>query len=174
MLLALSDARKFAKIKLFDSKDVKTCNDLKNLGPDALEVNFLEFKECLFLRPMGKIKQVLINQEIIAGIGNIYSDEILWKVGIHPESRISKIPKQKFSVLHKAMREILKKGIDCGGDSTSDYRDIRGLRGKFQHHHNVYRRKGASCLKHDGGIITRIIVGGRSGHFCPTHQKFYS
>jgi|SRR3989344_3885085 len=168
--LAFSDARKFGKIKLFCTSEIKTCDDLKFIGPDALSVNKKEFMSAIMGKPRGKIKQVLINQEVIAGVGNIYSDEMLWLAGIHPESMVNKISTQKISNLYKSMRQILQKGIKFNGDSLSDYRDINGLRGRFQNHHNVYQRKGENCPKKDGGVIVRKIVGGRSAHFCPIHQ----
>ncbi len=174
--LAFADTRKFAKIFFFDIDKRHLVTDLVNLGPDPLDKNFslTTMKERLALRAKWKIKQALLDQEIIAGIGNIYSDEMLWSAGIHPLSIISKIPADKMKKLFTDMLDVLKKGLDFGGDSTSDYRNIYGLPGKFQHKHNVYRRTGKPCLKKDGGIIERIKVGGRSAHFCPVHQTRYS
>ena len=173
--LAFADTRKFAKVFIFDTKNRHEVTDLRLLGPDPLTKIFslATMKERLILRKNWKIKQALLDQEVIAGIGNIYSDEMLWSAGIHPISIVSKIPPEKMRLLYRAMREVLKKGLDFGGDSTSDYRNIYGLPGKFQHKHNVYRRTGKPCLKKDGGIIQRIKVGGRSSHFCPVHQTLY-
>lgn len=173
--LAFADTRKFAKVFVFEIKNRHAVADLALLGPDPLSKNFslAVMKARLSLRKNWKIKQALLDQEIIAGIGNIYSDEMLWSAGIHPVSTVSKIPLEKMKKLYSAMRQVLKKGLDFGGDSTSDYRNIYGLPGKFQHRHNVYRRIGQLCPKKDGGIIERIKVGGRSGHFCSVHQKLY-
>jgi len=173
--LAFADTRKFAKVFIFESKNRNKIPDLADLGPDPLEkkFSFKIMRDRLLTRKNWKIKQALLDQKIIAGIGNIYSDEMLWNSGIHPLSIVSKIPTEKMNGLYKAMRAVLKKGLDFGGDSTSDYRNIHGLPGKFQHRHNVYRRSGKPCPKKDGGIIERIKVGGRSGHFCPVHQKIY-
>ncbi len=129
-------------------------------------------------KPYGKIKIVLLDQAVIAGIGNIYSDEMLWLAGIHPFSIIEKIPTKLFPLLYKGMKAVLKKGINFGGDSTSDYRDVTGKRGEFQHAHNVYRRAGKPCPKRGcNGVIERLQfgakVGGRNAHFCPVHQKLY-
>lgn len=174
--LAFADTRKFAKVFIFEIKNRDKIPDLSELGPDPTTKNFSfdTMKERLMLRKNWKIKQALLDQKIISGIGNIYSDEMLWDSGIHPLSIVSKIPTDKMKMLHVAMRNVLKKGLDFGGDSTSDYRNIYGLPGKFQHKHNVYRRKGQKCLKKDGGIIERKIIGGRSSHFCPIHQKLYN
>jgi formamidopyrimidine-DNA glycosylase len=76
--------------------------------------------------------------------------------------------------LFKAGKAVLKKGINFGGDSDSDYRNIYGEPGTFQHAHNAYRKTGSPCPKNDGGTIQRLKVGGRSGHFCPVHQKLFS
>jgi formamidopyrimidine-DNA glycosylase len=173
--LAFADTRKFAKIFIFDNKKIGQIPELADLGPDPLGRSFSvsTMQERLMLRKNWKIKQALMDQQVIAGIGNIYSDEMLWASDIHPLSIVSKIPPEKMRKLHKAMRNVLKKGLNFGGDSTSDYRNIYGLPGKFQHKHNVYRRKGLACSKKDGGVIEKIKVGGRSAHFCLIHQKLY-
>ncbi len=115
-----------------------------------------------------------MDQSVIAGIGNIYSDEMLWLAGIHPESSVTAIPLPKLKLLYKSMQEVLRKGIDFGGDSLSDYRDVDGKRGDFQNHHNVYRRTNEKCGKRGcKGVILRKVIGGRSAHFCNTHQIKY-
>jgi formamidopyrimidine-DNA glycosylase len=171
--LALSDVRKFAKVCLINRNEK---NELSELGPEPLKTDFKfqTLKSQIFKRPNGKIKQVLMDQKIIAGIGNIYSDEILWLAKIHPESRVSKLPTKILREMYRVMKKILKKGIDFGGDSTSDYRQPSGKRGAFQYHHKVYRQTGQKCPKKKcGGIINRIKIGGRSAHFCPKHQKLF-
>jgi formamidopyrimidine-DNA glycosylase len=172
--MAMSDTRKFGKITLLDTKDAHETTHLSSIGPEPLDKKFtLEvLKERLSKKPNGKIKTVLMDQSVIAGIGNIYSDEILWLTGIHPEERVNNIPKIKLPIMHKAIKDMLAKGIDFGGDSMSDYRNVDGERGDFQNHHNAYRRAGKKCNKKlCGGIIIRKVVGGRSAHFCSKHQK---
>lgn len=171
--LVLSDMRKFAKVTLIETKDLETSLHLKDIGPEPLEKSFTYslFKERLTKRPTGRIKNVLMDHSIIAGIGNIYSDEALWLSGIHSEEKPKYIPEKKLKILFKSITEVLKKGIDFGGDSMSDYRDIDGKRGEFQNKHNAYRLTGKPCKKKDGGVITRKVVGGRSAHFCNIHQK---
>lgn len=169
--LAFSDMRKFAKVCLIEK------NNLPEIGPDPLSAKFSakNFAERLLLKPNGKIKTVLMDQSIIAGIGNIYSDEILWASSIHPLQKIAKIPKEKFKILLSNTKEILQKSIKMGGDSMSDYRNIKGEKGDFQNCHKVYRQTGKKCQKNDcDGLIKRILVGGRSTHFCPKHQKLYN
>ncbi len=175
--LTLSDARKFAKVTLLSTKEARDSIHLGHLGPEPLDKSFTvqKFKERILKRPRGKIKQVLLDQSIIAGIGNIYSDEMLWSAGIHPEEHPENISLAKMNFLYRSMKDVLKKGIDFGGDSMSDYRNIDGERGEFQGHHNVYRRNGKKCLKKGcSGIIVRKTVGGRTAHFCPVHQKLSS
>ena len=124
------------------------------------------------MKPAGKIKTVLMNQSVVAGIGNIYSDEMLWLAGINPQEMAKNIPKEKMKILFAAMKTVLNKGIDFGGDSTSDYRDTDGRPGKFNHHHNAYRKTGTACGKTGcKGVILRKVVVGRSAHFCSVHQK---
>jgi formamidopyrimidine-DNA glycosylase len=172
--LAFSDARKFGKITLLDTKVAHDSKHLNNIGPEPLHKNFDldKLKERLNKKPNGKIKTVLTDQSIIAGIGNIYSDEILWRAGIHPERKVSSLKEKELKLIFKAIKETLAKGIDFGGDSMSDYRNIHGLQGKFQLHHEAYRRTGEKCRKRGcKGIIERKMINGRSAHFCSVHQK---
>jgi formamidopyrimidine-DNA glycosylase len=169
--LVLSDMRKFAKVTFLSDKHVE------HLGPEPLEKAFTyaRFKERLSKKRSGKIKTVLMDQTVISGVGNIYSDEALWLAGIQPESAIAKIPENKIKELYGAVQAVLKKGIDFGGDSTSDYRRIDGTRGKFSAEHNAYRLTGKPCKKpRCKGAILRKVVGGRSAHFCPVHQRLYA
>jgi len=175
--LVFCDARKFGKVtmipttKLYD-KD----STLQVLGPEPLDnkFTFKQFKKRLLIKNSGKIKTLLMNQEIISGIGNIYSDEMLWIAGIHPESQPANIPDSTLKSLYKEMKEILKKGISSGGDSTSDYRHIDGKKGSFHLSHKVYKRKGKKCSKRGcSGVIIRKVINGRSAHFCKIHQKLF-
>ena len=174
--LVFSDLRKFAKVFLFESKNTHAIEDLTRLGPDPLNKKFTlkKMHEQLALKPHSKIKQALMDQNIISGIGNIYSDEMLWGASIHPLSIIEKIPAQALKKLYLAMQNVLRAGIDFGGDSDSDYRNIHGERGNFQNKHNAYRRTGKPCSRRGcGGTIHRLKINGRSAHFCDTHQRRY-
>jgi len=171
--LALSDLRKFAKVELWDKKELESSKEFKGLGPEPLEKNFTfeKFKEAILKRKRGKIKQVLMDQEVIVGIGNIYSDEILWETKIHPFKDISKLSDDKLKKIYRAMRKILAKAVDLGGESFSDFRRISGEKGYFDKERKVYRREGEKCSR-CGTIIKRLKLGGRSAHFCPNCQKF--
>ncbi|KKU67185.1 MAG: Formamidopyrimidine-DNA glycosylase [Parcubacteria group bacterium GW2011_GWA2_47_16] len=174
--LVLSDMRKFAKVTLVSTAELETSEHLGNIGPEPLEPTFTfeKFHERLMTKPCGKIKQVLMNPEVVAGVGNIYSDEMLWLADIHPLSTIASLPRKVLQGLFGAMKEILKKGIDFGGDSTSDYRNPLGEFGKFHYHHQAYRNTGNPCGKRGcKGIIRRLRLGGRSAHFCDIHQNLY-
>ncbi|ETB64135.1 TPA: bifunctional DNA-formamidopyrimidine glycosylase/DNA-(apurinic or apyrimidinic site) lyase [Candidatus Nomurabacteria bacterium] len=172
--LVMSDSRKFGKVTLLENDEDKINHGICNLGPEPLDKDFdlKKFTERL-IKINKNIKTILMDQHIISGIGNIYSDEILWASGIHPESKPINMNKKDFKKMFENMKNILKKGIDFGGDSMSDYRNIYGERGNFQNHHNVYKKKGDKCgQKNCKGVIIRKVINGRSAHFCNTHQKF--
>lgn len=175
--LAFSDLRKFAKVFAFPTKEMDTHPDVADIGPEPLEKSFTleKFEERISLRPNWPIKQTLLDQEVIAGVGNIYSDEMLWSSSIHPLSRTSKIPQDFLKNLYKEMKIVLEKGINFGGDSDSDYRNIDGEIGEFQNKHHAYRHTGEVCAKPQcGGIIERKKIGSRSAHFCSKHQKLFT
>ncbi|KKP98114.1 MAG: Formamidopyrimidine-DNA glycosylase [Parcubacteria group bacterium GW2011_GWC1_38_17] len=175
--LALSDLRKFAKIMAGDKDKIEALPDLKNLGPDPLELTEKEFVEILN-KQKGKIKQILMDQEILSGIGNIYSDEILWFAKIHPFARVEKLSNKNLKNIYKYTRQVLKEAIKLRGASISDYRDPEGKSGGYDKIRRVYRREGEKCPStslgtglYCNGIIKRIKIGGRSAHFCSKCQK---
>lgn len=171
--VAFSDMRKFATVKLISDKEALK-KEFAPFGPEPLDSNFKvsDFKKALFKKPDGKIKTVLMDVNIVSGIGNIYSDEILWSSNIHPERKIREITDAEFKKMFLWMKKLLAKGINLGGDSMSDYRNPFGLRGDFQNHHNAYKLKGSKCKKPGcDGIITRKVIATRSAHFCNKHQK---
>lgn len=166
--LAFCDSRKFGTI-VVEKTDSLHKERLAHLGPEPLETSFTLhlFKERLMKSPSRAIKTVLMDQSIVAGIGNIYSDEMLHRAHILPTRTAKSLSGKEFSNLFTAMREVLLKGIDFGGDSTSDYRNIDGARGAFHGQHLVYRRTKEKCLSRNcNGTIEKKTVGGRSAHFC--------
>lgn len=171
--IAFSDMRKFASVSLIPDKAAFS-EKMKKVGPEPLDDNFdlKLLKERLANKPKGKIKTVLMDLEIIAGIGNIYSDEILWSSNVHPERLVANITQTELKDILKYTKMLLLKGIDFGGDSMSDYRNPYGERGKFQNEHQAYRKTGKACTKRNcKGIIQRKVVGQRSAHFCNNHQE---
>ena len=112
-----------------------------------------------------------MDQSVIAGIGNIYSDEILWEARIHPLKDVSTLGETDLKNIYNAILKVLKKGIEFKGDSMSDYRRPNGEKGGYQNVQKVYRKEGQACPVKNCGIIKRIKIGGRSAHFCPKCQK---
>lgn len=167
--LALSDLRKFAKIELLDEKALN--EELKELGPEPLEKDFTLDKFLrIFQGKKGKIKTLLMDQKVIAGIGNIYSDEILWRVKIHPLQEVKRIPLSKLEEIYLTMRSLLKEAISLGGESISDYRRPNGEKGKVDLIRKVYQREGEPCERCKTKI-QRVKIGERSTHFCPKCQR---
>jgi len=172
--LVFCDARKFGSISLVESNKTYLAKSLKSLGPDALEdeLPWKEIKTRLMKQKSKAIKSVLLDQTLIAGIGNIYSDEILWLSNIHPLRTPSELSDIEWKSLTNSTKIALHKGLAFGGDSTSDYRNIYGKHGEFHHAHNAYQLTGKKCNKKNcKGTIQRRVVGGRSAHFCGIHQK---
>ncbi|MBC7074308.1 DNA-formamidopyrimidine glycosylase [Candidatus Parcubacteria bacterium] len=167
--LALSDLRKFAKIMLLGKKELE--QELSQLGPEPLDPGFTfqNFKE-LLLKKKGEIKKVLMDQTTIAGIGNIYSDEILWHAKVHPKKKINDLSEKEIRQIYRYMKKILQKAISLGGESISDYRRPNGEKGKFDQLRKVYRREGEKCFRCKSKI-KRIKIGARSSYFCPYCQK---
>lgn len=175
--MALSDLRKFAKIIFGKADEILNLPEIKELGPDPLEksFDFEKFKVILKTRTgkkrTGKIKQILMNQKIISGIGNIYSDEILWRARIHPLTPANKLSEKELKKIFEAMKEILSLAVEEGGSSVSDYRDVEGKKGGYQDIQNAYGREGEDCRR-CGKEIERIKIGNRSSYFCPKCQVF--
>ena len=168
--LALADLRRFAKIILVKDKDISNLKEIRDLGPEPLEISFNEFAR-LFKHKKGRIKPVIMDPFFIVGIGNIYADEILWRAGIHPLSRVENILEEDLKNIYRWMKIILFKAIEMGGSSVDDYRMPSGKKGSYQNLHRAYQRTGKKCAKNDGGVIKRLKIRGRSAHFCNEHQK---
>lgn len=171
--LVFCDSRKFGTI-VVEKTDTLHIERLSHLGPEPLETTFTHnnFKERVMKSPARAIKTVLMDQSIIAGIGNIYSDEMLHRAHVLPTRQPKTLNETEWKLLFKAMKDVLKQGIDFGGDSMSDYRNVTGARGEFQQKHLVYLRTKEKCLTRGcAGIITKKTIGGRSAHFCTVCQK---
>lgn len=166
--LSFEDSRRFGSLDILHGCEAAE-GLLNELGPDALIVGLQDFRELLACsrRP---VKALLLDQRVIAGLGNIYVDESLHRAGIHPLTPAADIPHADSRLLHASMRRILRKAIGCRGSSVSDYRDSRNRLGTFQKHHRVYRRAGEPCVTCQEPI-TYIRVSGRGTHLCPACQK---
>lgn len=164
-LLAYRDPRQFGSIGWYkDTKDA-----IGKLGPEPLEISADEFEARLKKRKT-RIKALLLNQTFVAGVGNIYADEILFAAKVHPLALAAKLSKPRIAAVHQAMREILTMAIEHGGSSISDYVNAAGEQGWFQVLHNAYGREGEPCLR-CGGVIQKILVAQRGTHFCAQCQK---
>ena len=167
--LALSDLRKFAKVAFIP--DLENYPDYQKLGPEPLSRGFtLEKFQEILEKARGGIKKVLMDQGKIAGIGNIYADEILFEAKISPLREAPKIKPAEIKILYQAVKKILEKAIKSKGTSVSDYRRPSGEKGNFAKFLKVYRRTGEPCPR-CGTKIQRLKFGGRSSHFCPRCQK---
>jgi formamidopyrimidine-DNA glycosylase len=169
-MLALSDLRKFAKVELLEEEELKS--ELNVLGPEPLDksFDFKKFKQVILTKNRGKIKQVLTDQSVIAGIGNIYSDEILFESKICPWRDVSKLSEKDLKNIYLSLKKILTLAVKLQGESFSDYRLPSGEKGRFDKMIRVYRRQGKPCPR-CGVLIKKVKIGGRSAHYCPKCQK---
>jgi formamidopyrimidine-DNA glycosylase len=138
-------------------------------GIEPLEVSEEQFLE-LFRGRRTPIKSALLNQKLVRGVGNIYADESLYRAGIRPRRRATAVTRQELMKLYRAMRQVLREAIKLGGSSVSDYVDADGEEGFFQLRHRVYGREGEPCLVCKTPI-RRVVLAGRSSHYCPKCQK---
>jgi len=167
--LRFRDVRKFGFLLCLDGPPETSCDELACLGPEPLLAKLEEFEDLLRDRT-GRIKSLLLDQRRIAGIGNIYADEMLFEARIHPETPASSIRKDKAARLYESMQRILALAIEANGSTLQDYRDAEGREGSFQFSHKVYDRRGEPCVA-CGTPIKMKRIGGRSSHFCPKCQR---
>jgi len=172
-IMALSDLRKFAKILLIKKEELEKAEDLKDLGPEPLDKDFTLEKLIERLKNKNKkIKEVLMDQKVIAGIGNIYANEILWEAEINPFKLSKDLSQKEFENLYKAIRKVLSLAIKYQGSTISDemYRDIYGKEGEYGKIRKVYQREGEKCFRCQSKIL-RKVQNGRSTFYCPKCQK---
>lgn len=160
------DIRRFGKMRMLSGGSPQ--NSLDKLGLDALEASESQFFALVRSR-RARIKALLLDQSVLRGMGNIYTDESLWRARIHPARLGGNLKEIELRRLYRAMRDVLSAAIRLRGSSISDYVDSEGRRGEFQLRHRVYQRKGKKCIR-CGALIRRAIVAGRSSYFCPVCQ----
>jgi len=170
--LALSDLRKFSKIELWDKEELEESEYIQSLGAEPLEKDFTfeKFKESLNKRKSGKIKQILIDQKVIVGIGNIYANEILWKSKVNPFKDLNNLKEKELKEIYKSIKVILKEAIKLKGSSVSDFRQISGEKGEFDNLLKVYRKEGKECPVCKNKI-KRDKISQRSTFFCSKCQQ---
>jgi formamidopyrimidine-DNA glycosylase len=170
--LHYQDARKFGRLWLVNNPQTV----LATLGPEPLDNEFTA--EILGQRLAGRnaaIKSLLLDQKVVAGVGNIYADEALFLAGIHPERRGADLNSEEATRLHEAIRSILamaiaQQGSTLGTSSVQNYLRPNGQWGTFQEEHNVYRRAGQPCRR-CGAPVVRVVIAQRSAHYCPACQQ---
>ncbi len=168
--LRFIDPRRFGEIKYCSVSEMSTWFDRGHLGPDALAVSWEYLDDCFFLSKR-TVKSVLMDQKRLAGLGNIYADEILFAAGVYPGAQANRLAAEVSRSIHSAMNRILQQAIQAGGSTIRDYADAHGRQGSYQNRHEVYGRAGEPCRKCSSRIVVdRKLVSGRSTHFCPICQ----
>jgi formamidopyrimidine-DNA glycosylase len=162
--LRFVDPRRFGRLSV-----VRSQNGFETAGVEPLDVSFDAFVP-LFRKRKLPMKSALLNQKLLRGVGNIYADESLFRAGIRPRRRAATLSREKLGLLYKSVQQVLQEAIAAGGSSISDYVGAEGEPGFFQMQHRVYGREGEPCLN-CGTAIKRIVIAGRSSHYCPHCQK---
>ena len=173
--LLFVDPRTFGEVVVYDPAHVATeIPELHRLGVDPIADVFDRSVLAAIVRQRSRrVKPLLLDQHLIAGIGNIYADEILHRAGVHPEAISSQMSPRSVTRLHQAIGTILADAVECRGSTLADarYVDLLGAPGAFQERHRVYGRAGQRCLTCGRGIIRRLTETGRATTFCPVCQR---
>jgi len=159
--LRFVDPRRFGRLSVIEK--------FAAAGAEPLDINFPDFAD-LFRGRKTPIKSALLNQKLLSGVGNIYADEALFRAGIRPRRRTASLTRDELLRLRIALKKVLREAIRLGGSSISDYVDADGEEGFFQLKHRVYGRAGKPCLVCKTPI-KRIVIAGRSSHYCSRCQK---
>lgn len=169
--LFFNDQRKFGWMRLMPTAEISNMEFFRNLGPEPLEERFrlAEFTSQLANHPNATIKATLLDQTVIAGIGNIYADEALWGARIHPSTRVKDVSPASLKALLKEIKYVLNVSIEKGGSSDKNYVNAEGKKGSYISFARVFRREGQPCPR-CSTAIEKIRVAGRGTHVCPTCQ----
>jgi formamidopyrimidine-DNA glycosylase len=159
--------RRFGRLYLLDAPGLQRFT-ARRFGCDALAMSREEFVEVVKGR-RSRLKALLMQQQTIAGIGNIYANEILFRAGLHPLKIASRLRRSTIERLHETMQQVLRHAIACGGSSVRDFFAPDGTEGHYKQHHLVYGKQGQPCPNHCGKTISRL-VGERSSYYCSTCQ----
>ncbi len=171
-MLFFNDQRKFGWVRLLPTAEIPQLDFFKRVGPEPLSDDFTWeiMRDRLQRRKNTSIKAALLDQSVIAGVGNIYADESLWGAKIHPATLVKNVSEAKIKLLYKALRDVLQLSIDKGGSSSHTYVDAEGNKGSYMNFANVFRREGQACPR-CGTTIIKTRVAGRGTHTCPHCQK---
>lgn len=171
--VTVNDARRFGVMDLWPTATLHEHRLLRDIGPEPLGN---EFSEDTLLRAFrgrsAPVKALLLDQRLLAGVGNIYASEALARAGIHPARAAGRISVARLARLAPAIRDVLSEAIEAGGSTLRDHRQADGEPGTFQHRFRVYERAGEPCATEGcGGTVRRIVQGGRSTYYCPACQR---
>lgn len=170
--LFFNDQRKFGWMKLLPTIEIQNIDFMKKLGPEPLEAGFTHklFIKQLTKRKNSSIKAAILDQSVLAGVGNIYADESLWAAKIHPATLVKNVSKNKLILLHKEIIAVLKLSIEKGGSTDRNYVNAEGKKGSYIEFAKVFRREGQQCQR-CGTEISKIRVASRGTHVCSKCQK---
>lgn len=169
--LRYRDVRQFGTMHIFNQGDEWNAPPLHKLGLEPLAPDFtLDLFAQRIARKSTKLKPLLLAQETIAGLGNIYVDETLYRARLHPERPANSLSPQELALLHQAIIEVLQEAVDAGGSSIKSYVNGQGEMGMFQQQLLAYGRKGLPCMR-CGDPLEKIRLGGRGTHYCPACQR---
>lgn len=169
--LFFNDQRKFGWLKLVPTPEVEEIPFFQTVGPEPLEDDFTlqDFIPRFSRKQNSKIKPTILDQTVIAGVGNIYADEALWRAKIHPETRVKDLTDEDFANLYEAIRFVMKFSIEKGGSTDKNYVKADGSRGNYLDYAAVFRKEKTPCQR-CGEIIIKTKVMGRGTHLCPSCQ----
>jgi formamidopyrimidine-DNA glycosylase len=169
--LYFQDVRRFGRFLVVEAGDYHLLPTLESIGPEPLTNDFTEVQFSKALKKSATaIKTYLLSQKPVSGVGNIYADEALWQSGIHPLTPANKIPKKKIPMLLQAIKDILAASIEHQGTTLNDYRTVNGEVGEYITYLKAYGHENDACER-CGTTIERIVIAGRSSHYCPQCQK---
>jgi formamidopyrimidine-DNA glycosylase len=169
--LYFNDQRKFGWMRLLPTVEVPNIDFMKKVGPEPLEADFTseEFSARFTRRAKTSIKAALLDQSVIAGVGNIYADESLWGAKIHPKRLVSTVTNEEFKVLYTELRGVMNLAIEKGGSTDKNYVNAEGKRGSYMDFARAFRREGQPCPR-CGTEIIKFKAAGRGTHVCPYCQ----
>lgn len=170
--LFFNDQRKFGWVRLYPTMEVPNIDFMQKVGPEPLSDDFTAqvMFDRMQRRKNSNIKSVLLDQTVLAGVGNIYADESLWGAKIHPTTLVKNVSKKQIDLLYTALRDVLNLSIQKGGSTDRNYVNVRGGRGSYMDFANVFRRENQTCPR-CGTTIIKTRVAGRGTHTCPKCQK---
>ncbi|MDB5165185.1 MAG: mutM [Candidatus Saccharibacteria bacterium] len=170
--LFFNDQRKFGWMRLMPTIEVPNINFMQKVGPEPLEADFTwqQFAERFMRRARTSIKAALLDQTVVAGVGNIYADESLWGAKLHPKRLVGSITKAEFKKLYIELRTVMNLAIEKGGSSNQTYINAEGKKGSYMDFARVFRREGLMCPRHPDVEIIKLKVAGRGTHICPLCQ----